>query len=46
MSNLEDNKKYEPEPENFWKESGVTLLTWGVMVLVLVAIILGAWLCK
>ena len=45
MSNFED-KEYEPEPENFWKESGKTMLVWGVIVLVIGAIILGAWLCK
>lgn len=46
MSNLDDNKKYEPEPENFWKESGMTLLVWIFMVGVIAAIICGVCAIK
>lgn len=47
MSALEENKiNYEPEPEDFWKETGKTLLVWGVMVLIIGAVIFAAWLAK
>lgn len=44
MSALEENKiNYAPEPENFWKESGMTLLIWLFMVLVIGGITFGCW---
>ena len=46
MSNLDENDPYKPEPENFWKESGMTLLVWLFMVGVIAAIIWGVCVIK
>jgi len=39
----ENNDKYMGEPENFWKESGKTLVTWLIMVGIIALIIASTY---